>query len=254
MGQTPGSSNQPLPVQPPAETQPPPGFPWPLLLVIAIFAVIGVVIGYLAGTVPVKRQLEELTRHLQEPAVAALPYVYTDDLYGFALFYPVKNGVMLSRREATSGCDGVMFTTAANSLGSDPSVYPRLQICFLGFDTGIPPNDLHGQLEARTDRVVRELLDDARPGLVRNTQLGQGRATAEETYLRGKDSESVQDKGKEAKWYLAVAEYNDRFYAIEAADLASDWDVSWPAFRNAINSLKFDSDIEMPPNAPLVIP
>ena len=121
---------------------------------------------------------------------------------------------------------------------------------FPGVDTGNPPNDLHGQLQARADHVAQNDLSEAREGLIRHTEIGQDRMPGQEVYIRGQDRET----GKEIEWYESTVQYADRFYAIEAADQVSNWDEIWPAFSDAIATLQFADGVVIPPNAPIVLP
>ena len=143
-----------------------------------------------------------------------------------------------------------MFTSDPSKVRSGATVYPFLRVCFLGFDTGNPPNDLHGQLQARADHVAQNDLTEARQGLIRYTEIGQARMPGQEVYIRGQDRET----GKEIEWYESTTQYGDRFYAIEAADLVSNWDEIWPALSAAIATLEFADGVVVPPNAPIVLP
>jgi hypothetical protein len=177
------------------------------------------------------------------------PAFYTDDLYGFTTRYPRAIGLNLAAYTADPECKGVVFVDEADTHQPTSSAYPRFKICFVAFDTALPAGDIGGQLEARSDQVERNFLSLPERGLMRGTEVGQSRLPAREVYIRAQDRET----GQNVKLYEAMVEYQHRLYAIEAADLASNWDNTWPVFRDAIAALQF-ADRVVPPDAPVVLP
>ena len=72
---------------------------------------------------------------------------------------------------------------------------------------------------------------------------------------RGKSTSAPdRETGQNVKLYEATVEFQHRLYAIEAADLASNWDNTWPVFRDAIAALQFADRVVIPPDAPVVLP
>ena len=178
------------------------------------------------------------------------PAFYTDDLYGFTTRYPRAIELNLAAYTADPECKGVVFVDEADTQKPTSSAYPRFKICFVAFDTALPAGDIGGQLEARSDQVERNFLSLPERGLMRGTEVGQNRLPAREVYIRARDRET----GQNVKLYEATVEYQHRLYAIEAADLASNWDNTWPIFRDAIAALLFADRVVIPPDAPVVLP
>ena len=253
------ASAPPPPVIPPTETPTPEPTPEPppqpqgqnrLALFLGVLAIVALLLWIVSGAPPIGSALQERFSHLLPGRPTAPSTASPDNLYGYTITPPIVDGVPFTRLETTGDCEGTMFTPDPSRARSGATVYPFLQVCFLGLDTGNPPNDVNGQLQARADQVEIDVLSEAREGLTRYTEIGQDRIPGQEVYIRGQDRET----GKEIEWYEATVQYGDRFYAIEAADEVSNWDEIWPAFSDAIATLQFADGVVIPPNAPIVIP
>ena len=220
-----------------------------LALLLGVLAIVALLLWLVAGAPPIGSALQETISQLRPrpaPRSTALP----DNLYRFTIIPPIVDGISFTGVETTGDCEGTMFTSDPSKVRSGATVYPFLRVCFLGFDTGNPPNDLYGQLQARADHVAQNDLTEARQGLIRYTEIGQARMPGQEVYIRGQDRET----GKEIEWYESTTQYGDRFYAIEAADQVSNWDEIWPALSAAIATLEFADGVVVPSNAPIVLP
>lgn len=175
---------------------------------------------------------------------------FTDDLYGFTIRQPQLPGVALIPHDTDPGCKGIVFAPAAYGPSPSQSAYPRLKVCFMAFDNARPPNDLDGQLRALCDHIENNTLSKPIRGFMRSTKIGADQLAARETHLRGQDREVKND----VKLYEAVVEFDQRFYAIEAADLVNNWENTWPVFRAAIDTLEFADNVVIPRDAPVVLP
>lgn len=253
------ASAPPPPVIPPTETPTPEPTPQPtpqpqgqnrLALFLGVLAIVALLLWIVSGAPPIGSALQERFSHLLPGGPTAPSTASPDNLYGYTITPPIVDGVPFIKLETTGDCEGTMFTPDPSRARSGATVYPFLQVCFLGLDTGNPPNDVNGQLQARADQVEIDVLSEACEGLTRYTEIGQDRIPGQEVYIRGQDRET----GKEIEWYESTVQYGDRFYAIEAADEVSNWDEIWPAFSDAIATLQFADGVVIPPNAPIVIP
>jgi hypothetical protein len=253
-----GSSTPPPPIIQPTATSTPDQQPEQspqtqgqnkLAILLGVLAIVALLLWLVAGAPPIGSALQESLPKLL-PRPAARSTTSPDNLYRFTIVPPIVDGVTFTGEETTGDCEGTMFTSDPSKVRSGATVYPFLRVCFLGFDTGNPPNDLQGQLQARADHAAQNDLTEAREGLIRHTEIGQDRMPGQEVYIRGQDREI----GKEIEWYESTVQYADRFYAIEAADLASNWEQIWPALSASIASLQFASGVVTPAKAPIIAP
>lgn len=202
--------------------------------------------GIVEGETPSSEKLVNERRLLATPVAG----FYTDDLYGFTIKQPQLPGVTLAAHDTDPDCKGVVFTPETYGLPPSRSSYPRLKVCFVAFDNARPANDMNGQLRALCDHVENNALSMPVRGFMRNSKIGADQLAAREMHLRGQDRESKDD----VKLYEAIVEFDQRFYAIEAADLVSNWENTWPVFRSAMDTLQFADNIVIPRDAPIVLP
>ena len=178
------------------------------------------------------------------------PAFYTDDLYGFTTRYPRAIGLNLAAYTADPECKGVVFVDESDTQKPTSSAYPRFKICFVAFDTALPAGDIGGQLEARSDQVERNFLSLPERGLMPRHRsrpeslAGAGSLRPRPTAKRGRMSSCTRPS-----WSTSTGSM-----PIEAADLASNWDNTWPIFRDAIAALLFADRVVIPPDAPVVLP
>jgi hypothetical protein len=168
------------------------------------------------------------------------PLRYSDDLHRFSLEYDKSRGWNVTRGEATTGCQGQMFSTEAKNLNGDSPGYPRLSVCFLGFRSDSESSSLNDYLNVRADYLQGSHLTDVRKGLPKSRTIGKSLAQGMDTYVSGRTA------GVEMKWYIAVVSHQTRVYSIEAVALAEEWEKYWPMFSDLMDDVSFDSDVVKP--------
>ena len=160
---------------------------------------------------------------------------YTNELYHFTL----NTGSNLILGEGTAGCRGVAFSTDRDGLALRSTANPLLSVCYLEPARQNTAAFLRDRLTQRLVEIGPTTWTDAQIGLSKATALGKNQAPAAEVFVQGKDASF----GRDVKWYVAIAQYDGRLYAVEASCPYQQWETCWPSLRDVIATLQFGSGI-----------
>ena len=215
-----------------------------------IGAIAIVVVVFLAAMVAILRPSLPPLTPTPKPTPTPTPILqtYKSDLYQFSItcrstvtspieYAHVYAGIY---DDVEENCNGMIFSPNRGALPPySLSSYPVLRICFLNFSAVDRVFSLDRRLSNRIEDIQYNLLDDAKVGMFKMSNVGVGPYPSLEVHIHGRDRRT----GISAKWYVAVTEYEGRAYAIEVVSPYQEWDKYWPIFIEMINSLQFHSGV-----------
>lgn len=172
------------------------------------------------------------------PTPNASQKAYVNSLYYFSLDRDEETR-SFKVTEGTDDCQGTEFSSNASAQEDAKWTKALYRICYLDTASAVDATSLLKRLDQRTDVIKKSLSWDADIGLPRACEIGKEKSACLERYVQGKDSLSQ----REMRWYQAVMSYEGRFYAFEAMCDSGGWDVLWPSFRSAMNTLRFESGV-----------
>ena len=231
---------------------------WIVLLVMVLVSV-GVTLGIMflsgASRIPSQEPSQQrgdkipISLESTEQSPTAIPTgpEHRDDLHGFKVRNSRAEGWIA---EATpQDCAGTVFARDAVGLKATAPDYPRLRICFLGFQLDHPGKSLNDYLDERLDSPFGRQVTNADRGLIKDYSIGTSKTSGLGAFLLGTDGENNHSD----KWFVVAVNFEGRIYSIEAVAAQEDWDMNWPKMQRLIEQIEFETGVIRPAKTPIVI-